>query len=60
MIKLAQVSSPQKAVRLCENTLNIKEERSNLPTSKYSNPRVRLLQGYALQASLGQNKVMMT
>lgn len=60
MIKLAQASAQQKAVRLYKNTLNIKEELNNLPKSKYSNPRVRLLQGYAYQDSLGHNKIMMT
>lgn len=60
MIKLAQVSAEQKAATLCKTTLNIKQGLNKLPESKYSNPRVRLLQGYASQGSFGQNKVMMS
>lgn len=60
MIKLAQVSPEHKAVRLHKNTLNIKEKLQSVPRSKYSNPSVRLLQGYAPQASFGQNKIRIT
>lgn len=34
MIKLAQASTQQKAVRLYKNIFNIKEELNNLPKSK--------------------------
>lgn len=58
MIKLAQLSAQQKAATLCKTTSNIKEVLNKWPKIKYSNPRVRLLQGYASQDSFGQNKVM--